>query len=151
MAVMRSAIGIIAWCFAFFYAGTVHAGSGWTDYVSVDELKPTGLHYYLVRLEVNKNPSGCTDKQWFFQDYKIPGSDKMFLILLEALKTGMRVRVYVTGKCNLHGHSEFSSISVIGAATTSKKRLALEIIEWDKIGVSVEIGTPPSSLPLGSE
>ena len=113
MDVMRLAIGIFAWFFAIFAVGTVQAGSGWTNYVSVEELNPTGLHYYLVRLEVNKNPSGCNDKKWFFRDYKTPGADKMFLTLLEALKTGMRVRVYVTGKCDLHGHSEFSSVSVI--------------------------------------
>ncbi len=113
MDVTKLAIGIFALFFAIFPVGTVQAESGWTDYVSVDELNPTGLHYYLVRLEVKQNPSGCKDKKWFFQDYKTPGSDKMFLMLLEALKTGMRVRVYVTGKCNLHGHSEFSSVSVI--------------------------------------
>jgi hypothetical protein len=129
MDVMRLAIGLFAGCFAIFHIGAVQAGSGWTDHVSVDELKPTDLHYYLVRLGVNKNPSGCKDKQWFFQDYKTPGSDKMFLMLLEALKTGMRVRVYVTGRCNVHGHSEFSSVSVIGPATKGKKRAALEIIE----------------------
>ena len=42
-----------------------------------------------------------------FQDYKTPRSDKMFLMLLEALKTGIQVRVYETGKCNVNGHSEF--------------------------------------------
>ena len=113
MDVMRLAIGIFAWFFTIFPVGTVLAESGWTDYVSVDELIPTGKHYYLVRLEVNQNPSGCQDKRWFFQDYKTTGSNKMFLTLLEALKTGMRVRVYVTGRCNLAGYSEFSSVSVV--------------------------------------
>ncbi len=113
MDVTKLAIGIFALFFAIFPVGTVQAESGWTDYVSVDELNPTGLHYYLVRLEVKQNPSGCRDKRWFCQDYNTTGSDKMFLTLLEALKVGMRVRVYVTGRCNLDGYSEFSSVSVI--------------------------------------
>ena len=113
MDLMRLAIGILAWFFAIFPVDAVQAGAGWTDYASVAELNPTGLHYYLVRLEVNQNPSGCHNKSWFFQDYKAPGSQKMFWTLLEALKTGMRVRVYVTGKCHLNGYSEFSSVSVV--------------------------------------
>jgi hypothetical protein len=82
-----------------------------------------------VRLEVNKNLSDCTDKKWFFQDYKTPESDKMFLMLLEALKTWIRVRVCVTGKCNLNGHSEFSSFSVISYRRKAKERFAIEKIE----------------------
>jgi len=37
----------------------------------------------------------------------------MFDILLEGIKSGLRMRVYVTGVCNLSGYSEFSAISVI--------------------------------------
>ena len=110
---MRLAIGIFVSLFIIFSMGIVKADSGWTDNVYVDELKATDLHYYLVRLYVKHNPSGCKDKKWFYHDYGTPGSDTMFLMLLEALNKGMRVRVYVTGKCNLHGHSEFSSVSVI--------------------------------------
>jgi len=70
------------------------------------------MHYYVVRIDVKQNPSGCDQKAWFYQDYGLPGSDKMFLTLLEAVKSGFAVRVYVTGKCNLHGYSEFTSVSV---------------------------------------
>lgn len=95
------------------FAGSAYAESGWTDYGVVAELNPTARHYYLARLNVTKNPSSCKDKRWFFQDYDAPGSEKMFLTLLEAIKSGLKARVYVTGKCNLEGYSEISSVSVI--------------------------------------
>ncbi len=91
----------------------VQANPGWTEYVTVAELSPTARHYYEVRLPVQKNPSGCKDKTWFYQDYVVPGSDKMFNTLLEAVKSGIRVRVYVTGSCNLDGYSEIAAVSVI--------------------------------------
>ena len=88
------------------------ADPGWTDEVVVSEINPTGLHYYLVRLPVTRNPSDCRDKQWFFQDYDVPGSKQMYATLVESLKSGLRVRLYVTGKCNLDGYSEISSVSL---------------------------------------
>ena len=85
----------------------------WTEYANVSEIQPTGFHYYLVRLPVKNNPSGCKDKEWFFQDYGGPGAREMYATLLESLKSGLRVRVYVTGRCNLDGYSEISSLSAI--------------------------------------
>ncbi len=91
----------------------VQADAGWTDYVTVAELVPTAHHYYEVRLPVGKNPSGCMNKTRFYQDYRSPGADKMFQTMLEGLRSGIRVRVYVTGRCNLNGYSEISSVSAI--------------------------------------
>lgn len=92
----------------------VAAGSaGWTDYVEVAELVPTAKHYYELRLPVRKNPSGCREKNWFYQNYDAPGSDQMFEALLESLSRDIRLRVYVTGVCNLNGFAEFSAVSVI--------------------------------------
>ena len=90
----------------------VWANSGWTDFVRVAELVPTSKHYYEVRLPVADNPSGCREKQWFYQNYDSPGAEQMFEVLLESLTTNIRLRVYVTGICNLGGYAEFSSISV---------------------------------------
>ncbi|MCL7489332.1 MAG: hypothetical protein M8357_14290 [Desulfobulbaceae bacterium] len=92
---------------------SVLAEAGWTDYAKIAELVPTSRHYYEVRLAVEKNPSGCRDKSWFYQDYRVKGSDKMFTTLLEGLQSGNRVRLYVTGKCNLDGYSEFSAVGII--------------------------------------
>ena len=91
-----------------------YAASGWTDYAWVAELTPTIHHRFLVKLEVDQNPSGCDNKVMFYQDYDAPGSEHMFRTLLEALLAGKKVRVRVTGRCALHGYSEISSVSIVG-------------------------------------
>jgi hypothetical protein len=88
------------------------ASAGWTDFVRVAELVPTSKHYYEVRLPVANNPSGCREKSWFYQNYDAPGAEQMFEVLLESLTSDIRLRVYVTGVCNLGGYAEFSSVSV---------------------------------------
>jgi len=110
MKIMRFAALVVTFCGLM---RTAAADSGWTGYANVSELQPTGLHYYRVRLPVKENPSGCKDKEWFFQDYGGPGAKEMYATLLEALKSGLKVRVFVTGRCNLDGHSEISSLSAI--------------------------------------
>ena len=90
-----------------------YANSGWTDYARVAELVASSRHYYEVRLPVTENPSGCKNKTWFYQEYDMPGSDKMYNTILESIKSGLRIRVYVTGRCNLNDYSEISSVSVI--------------------------------------
>jgi hypothetical protein len=94
-------------------ADAAYADAGWTEAGEIEELRATGGHYYAVRLDAKKTPSSCANKQWFYQDYDKSGADKMHLMLLEALKSGLRVRVYVTGLCNLDGYSEFSSASIL--------------------------------------
>ena len=89
------------------------AGAGWTEYVNVAELVPTTRHYYEIRLPVPENPSGCKNAQWFYQDYATRGADTMFTTLLEALRSRLNVKVYVTGRCNLNGYSEISAVSVV--------------------------------------
>jgi len=95
------------------FPSAVKAEAGWTDYSSIAELVPTSRQYYEVKLSVKQNPSGCTNNVWFYQDYSLKGSDKMFETLLEGLKSGNRVRVYVTGKCNVKGYSEFNAVGII--------------------------------------
>jgi len=89
------------------------AGSGWSGYAQVTELTPTTQHRYQVRLDIADNPSGCPNKQTFFQDYDATGSEQMFQTLLEALSSGKRVRIYVTGRCELNGYGEFSAVSIV--------------------------------------
>ena len=93
--------------------GEVLADAGWTDYVPVRELTPTIHERFILRLEAAENPSGCRSKEYFYQDYEIRGSDKMFYALLEALTSGRKVRVYVTGRCDLKGYSEISSVTIV--------------------------------------
>ena len=92
---------------------TAAASAGWTEYVKVAELVPTSRHYYELRLPVSKNPSGCREQNWFYQNYDTSGSAHMFEVLLKSLSTDIRLRIYVTGVCNLNGYAEFTSVSVI--------------------------------------
>lgn len=89
------------------------AEAGWTDYAAIAELVPTSRHYYELHLQVKQNPSGCRSSAWFYQDYSQTASDKMFNTLLEALQSGKRVRVYVTGQCNVNGYANFSAVGVV--------------------------------------
>jgi len=100
------------WLLASLLPSPAPAASGWTDFVRVAELVPTSKHYYEVRLPVSDNPSGCREKIWFYQNYDSPGAEQMFDVLLESLTADIRLRVYVTGVCNISGYAEFSSISV---------------------------------------
>lgn len=110
---MATKVTTIAAACALLFASHVRAGAGWTAYAMVAELVPTTRHYYTVRLPVKDNPSGCHNKIWFYQNYGAIGADKMYLTLLEAVKSKLKVRLYVTGNCNFHGYSEISSVSVI--------------------------------------
>ena len=91
----------------------VSASSGWTDYAVITELIPSSHHRYSVTLATAKNPSGCKNKQRYYQDYDASGSNQMFDTLLQATATGNQVRVYVTGKCGLNGYSEISSVGIL--------------------------------------
>ena len=93
-------------------ANTVYARAGWTDFVKVAELVPTSRHYYEVRLPVKDNPSGCSEDNWFYLNYEAPGSAQMFALLLEAIQSEIRLRVYVSGVCNINGYAEISSINI---------------------------------------
>ena len=98
---------------AAFLSTAAHAGAGWTEYGKMAELIPTARHYYVFRLPVDKNPSGCREETWFYQNYDALGSDLMFDTLLAGIQSGLRLRVYVTGVCNFDGYSEISSVSII--------------------------------------
>lgn len=88
------------------------AEAGWTDYALVTELTPTIHQRYEVTIAVAQNPSGCREKQIFFQDYSAKGSEQMYLALLEAVGSGKRVRVFVTGECGVSGYSRISAVGI---------------------------------------
>ena len=64
------------------------SSSGWTEYSHITELTPTIHERYLVKLNTSKNPSGCKQKEIYYQDYSSAGSDLMFRTLLEAVSSG---------------------------------------------------------------
>ena len=99
---------------ALLLPATVVAGtSGWTEYTSVAELTPSSDQSYTVRLDIAENPSGCKSKDTFYQDYAASGAEQMFSALLEAMMNSKRVRVFVTGRCELNGYGEISSVSIL--------------------------------------
>lgn len=103
---------IVALCLAMFSA-TAWPVAGWTSYGVVTELIPTTSGRFLVQLDVSSNPSGCKNKQWFYRDYGGEGAEYMFRTLLVALGSGQKVRLYVTGSCDLNGYSDISSAGII--------------------------------------
>ena len=106
----QSTLIAIAIC-TLLLPGVSRAGAGWTDDVKVIELVPTSRHYYEIQLKVTKNPSGCRKKNWFYIDYQTRGADEMFDLFVEGIQSSLRLRVYVTGICNLNGYSEISAVS----------------------------------------
>lgn len=94
-------------------SGSVVADAGWTEHASVVELTGSVQGRYLVRLDLAENQSGCRNKSVFYQDYNLPGAKEMFAIVLEAVSSGKKIRVFVTGKCELNGYSEISSVTIL--------------------------------------
>ena len=104
-------VAVLIAIFAQLASPPARAAAGWTDYVKVIELIPTGRHYYEVKLDIEKNPSGCRKKDWFYLDYEARGANKIFDLFVDNIKSELRLRVYVTGVCNLKGYSEISEAS----------------------------------------
>jgi len=100
------AIGLVA------AAPAALAEAGWTDYALVTELTPTIHQRYEVTIAVQQNPSGCREKQVFFQDYSAKGSEQMYLALLESVGSGKRVRVFVNGECGVSGYSRITAVGI---------------------------------------
>ncbi len=95
-------------------ASLADAGSsGWTGYTTVAELTPSSQQRYTVRLDLADTPSGCRSKDTFYQDYAASGAELIYRTLLEALISGKRVRIFVSGRCELNGYSEISSVSIL--------------------------------------
>ncbi len=91
---------------------SVAATSGWTGYGKVIELVPTIHQRFKVNIDIKGNKSDCREKQWFYQDYSLPGAKEMYLALLEAVSSNKTVRVYVTGRCNISEYSEISEVGI---------------------------------------
>ncbi len=109
---------ILGWlgCICAFLLMPSSASAGvaaWTDYASVAELMPTASGRYIVKLNISKSPSGCKSENMFYQDYSASGADQMFRVILEAVTSGKMIRVYATGRCELNGYSEISSVGIV--------------------------------------
>ncbi len=111
---MKNRLGwVVCVCALLLMPASAVAGvAAWTDYVSVAELMPTASGRYIVKLNISKSPSGCKSENTFYQDYSASGADQMFRVILEAVTSGKMIRVYSTGKCELNGYSEISSVGI---------------------------------------
>jgi hypothetical protein len=105
----KSRLGLVA---LLFSGAALGGGSGWTDYTRVVELTPSSQQRYTVRLNLADSPSGCRSKDTFFQDYAASGAELIYHTLLEALISSKQVRVFTTGRCELNGYGEISSVSI---------------------------------------
>ena len=99
-------------CSILLSASPVWAGSGWTSYGQVLELNPTTFKRFKVKIAVTANPSKCQQTQFFYHYYDGAGSEYMFNTLLAAVTSGKKVRVYVTGACDIDGYNEITSVSI---------------------------------------
>jgi hypothetical protein len=91
---------------------SVFASAGWSEYSHIEELTPTSHGRFLVKLKDAKNPSGCKQEDMYYLNYDFSGSEQMFRTLLEAVSSDKMVRVYATGRCELNGYSEISSVTI---------------------------------------
>ena len=107
---MARLLALFLSCFTLAGATAARADAGWTDYVEVVELIPTSRHYYEIQLALKDNPSGCREDDWFYLNYDLPGAEKMFDLFVDGIQKSLRLRVYVTGVCNLNGYSEISAV-----------------------------------------
>lgn len=89
------------------------AEAGWTDEGTVQSLNPTGKGRFIVEIQLKDNPSGCRNPATFYRDYGRPGTTYMFDVMKEALIHKKRVKVYVTGRCDLHKYSEIDSVILL--------------------------------------
>ena len=89
------------------------AVSGWTDYVYIEKLTQSSHGRFLVKLKVSKNPTRCKNKEMFYRAYRMPGAQHMYVKLENAMESGKKVRVHVTGRCELNGYSEISSVTIL--------------------------------------
>ena len=88
------------------------ADAGWTGYGRVEELRTDQFGRIEVRLDVDSNPTDCRNPEWFYRG-AITGAEMMYRTLLEAVAGRKRVRVFVTGVCDLNHYSEISTVAIL--------------------------------------
>lgn len=109
---MKATLRTLAILSGFVSASAGAGVAGWTEPASVIALEANELARFVVRLDVDKNASGCRDPNWFYADYGRSGSALMYQTLLEAFLHERKVRLYVTGVCDLKGYSGISAARI---------------------------------------
>lgn len=109
---MKTLVCIAVLLSGFVTVNAIAGVAGWTEPASVVALEAGDLARFIVKLDVEKNASGCRDPNGFYGDYGRNGSELMYQTLLEALLHERRVKVYVTGVCDLNGYSGISAVRI---------------------------------------
>jgi hypothetical protein len=111
--VARAAISAVAGAIGLVAAASdAVAGPGWTDYALATELTRPIHQRDEVTISLSRNPSGCRDKQIVYRDFSAKELEQMYLVLLESVSSGKKVRVFVTGACGVDDCSQISAIGI---------------------------------------
>jgi hypothetical protein len=107
-----------SWAFVMVFfclpaSQSVFAQAGWTSETQVLEITATTAGKFIIHAKPKKNPTDCRDKNHFFLDYGLSGSQQVYKLLLEAALSKSMVKLYITGRCELFDMSELSKASLI--------------------------------------
>lgn len=88
------------------------AESGWTSNTRALELTATTAGKFIIHATPKHNPSNCKDKEKFYLNYGLPGTKRIYDLLLQATVSRLPIKLHVTGRCELFGMSEISKASI---------------------------------------
>lgn len=87
--------------------------AGWTAKGEILALSATSFSKIVIRGNFPENISGCRDKERFYFDFGRPGTRFIYDLLLTAVASDKRIKLRVTGNCELKGMSEISEASIL--------------------------------------
>jgi hypothetical protein len=103
------ALAIAATCLG---AANAQAGqAGWSKTALLDSVEPTSQRRYQFTLQLDE-AHGCKSKNTYYQDYTANGAQFIYETLLTALAHELPVQVLTTGRCELNGYAEVSSVRI---------------------------------------
>ncbi len=107
---------LLALLMAFFFllgSQSVLAQAGWTSETKILEITATTAGKFIIHAKPKKNPTNCRDKEHFFLDYGLLGSNQVYRLLLDTALSKATVKLYITGRCELFDMSELSKASLL--------------------------------------
>ncbi len=92
--------------------GVAHSESGWTGINEIQELRAPIAGRSIIIGDMKMNPSECKDSKSFYLDFSMKRAQNVYLLLLQSIATKNPVKLYVTGRCDIHSRSEISSAAI---------------------------------------
>lgn len=93
-------------------SSSAYSEAEWTNSGYIQEVQATTSGVLVVRGKMGGNPSGCKDGDSYYADYSTKGTEKIFSLLLQSIAARNRVKLFVTGRCDLNGMSEISAAAI---------------------------------------